>query len=117
MVEENEVTESVNAIDNDSGNSKECFGEDFRTFKKSLFAQVNVFKYKLLTSYAPYNVKLKSNVNKLNNSDRLLYGPILWMGFNCIKATEPLRGGSLLFTTKFPEIRRTHLITTGRMKG
>ena len=26
------------------------------------------------------------------------------MEFNCLKATEPLRGGSLLFTTKFPEI-------------
>ena len=26
------------------------------------------------------------------------------MGFNCLKATEPLWGGSLLFTTKFPEI-------------
>ena len=33
-----------------------------------------------------------------------LYGPFLWMGFNCLKAIEPLRGGSLLFTTKFPEI-------------
>ena len=26
------------------------------------------------------------------------------MGFNCLKATKPLREGSLLFTTKFPEI-------------
>ena len=25
------------------------------------------------------------------------------MGLNCLKSTEPLRGGSLLFTTKFPE--------------
>ena len=24
------------------------------------------------------------------------------MGFNCLKSTEPLRGDSLLFTTKFP---------------
>ena len=39
-----------------------------------------------------------------------LYGSFLWMGFNCLKATEPLRGGSLLFTTKFPEIPGTHLI-------
>ena len=30
---------------------------------------------------------------------------------------EPLRGGSLLFTTKFPEIRGTHFINFGRMKG
>ena len=30
------------------------------------------------------------------------YGPFLWMGFNCLKATEPLQGDSLLFTNKFP---------------
>ena len=30
---------------------------------------------------------------------------------------EPLRGGSLLFTTKFPEIPGTHFIDLGRMKA
>ena len=30
---------------------------------------------------------------------------------------EPLRGGSLLFTTKFPEISGTHFTNLGRMKG
>ena len=30
---------------------------------------------------------------------------------------EPLRGGSLLFTTKFPEIPYTYFINLGRMKG
>ena len=37
-------------------------------------------------------------------------------GVNCLKATEPLRGDSFLFTTKFPEIPGTHLIALGRMK-
>ena len=45
-----------------------------------------------------------------------LYDSFLWMEFNCLKSTEPLRGGSLLFTTKFPEIPGTHLIDFGRMK-
>ena len=31
--------------------------------------------------------------------------------------TEPLQGGSLLFTTKFPDIPGTHFIDLGRMKG
>ena len=31
------------------------------------------------------------------------------MGFNCLKARRPLSGGSLLFTTKFPEIPTTPL--------
>ena len=39
------------------------------------------------------------------------------MWFNCLEATKPLRGGSLLFTTKFPEIPATDLIDLGRMKG
>ena len=39
------------------------------------------------------------------------------MGFNYLKATEPLRGGSLRFTTKFPGIPGTYLIDTGRLKG
>ena len=30
---------------------------------------------------------------------------------------EPLRGGTLLFTTKFPETPGTHFIDLGRMKG
>ena len=30
---------------------------------------------------------------------------------------ELLRGGSLLFTTKFPEISGTHFTNLGRMKG
>ena len=30
---------------------------------------------------------------------------------------EPIRGGGLLFTTKFPEIPDTHFIGLGRMKG
>ena len=48
--------------------------------------------------------------------DLKLYDPFLWVGFNCFRATEPLRGGSLLFTTMFPEIPGTHLINLRRMK-
>ena len=39
------------------------------------------------------------------------------MGFNCLKAKEPLQGGPLPLTSKFPEIPGTHLINLGRMKG
>ena len=38
------------------------------------------------------------------------------MGSNCLKATEPLRGGNLIFTNMFPEIPGTHLMDLGRMK-
>ena len=38
------------------------------------------------------------------------------MGFNCLKATEPLRGSSLLFSTKIPDIPDAHLVDLGSMK-
>ena len=34
-----------------------------------------------------------------------------------VSRLEPLRGASLLFTTKFPKIRGTHFIDLWRMKG
>ena len=37
-----------------------------------------------------------------------LYGPFSWIGFSWLKATEPLLGDSLVFTSKFPEIPGTH---------
>ena len=66
IINENEVADRVNAIDNDSSRSKESFLEDFRTFKKSFLAKANFFKKQLLTSYTA------DNVNKSNNSDRLI---------------------------------------------
>ena len=45
-----------------------------------------------------------------------LYGPFLWMEFNCQKDTEPLRGYSLVFTTQPPGVPGTHLINFGEMK-
>ena len=39
------------------------------------------------------------------------------MGFNCLKAAEPLLGESLPFTTKSPGVPGTHLVDLGRMKG
>ena len=66
VINENQVTDRVNAIDNDSSKSEESFLEDFRTFKNSFFAEVNVFEKQLLTSYTT------NNVNKSNNSDRLI---------------------------------------------
>ena len=42
----------------------------------------------------------------------------LWPLFmDGVQLLEPIRGGSLLFTTKFPEIPGTHFIDLRRMKG
>ena len=60
------VTDRVNAIVNDSRKSEESFFEDFRTFKKTFLAEVNVFKKQLLTS------NTKDNVDKSTNSDRVI---------------------------------------------
>ena len=47
----------------------------------------------------------------------LLYDPFLWMEFNCLKATEPLRRDSLLLTIELPVFPGTHSINLRRMKG
>ena len=78
--------------------------------------------WKVTISMTPtfFFVFLKYFVRELNTPPYLkkqLYGPFLWMGFDCLKAAEQLRGGSLLITTKFPEIPGTHLINFGKMKG
>lgn len=39
------------------------------------------------------------------------------MGFNYLKATEPLQGESLLFITKSSGVPGTHLIDLRMMKG
>ena len=46
-----------------------------------------------------------------------IYGPLLQIGFNCLKATKPLQGDNLLLTTKSPEVRGSHLIELRRKKG
>ena len=46
-----------------------------------------------------------------------LYDPFLWIGFNFLKATEPLWEESLLLTTKSAETPGTHLIDLRRMAG
>ena len=45
-----------------------------------------------------------------------LYDPFLWMRFDCLKTTDPLRGDSILFTTKPPGGPGTSLIDLGRIK-
>ena len=45
------------------------------------------------------------------------YGPFLWIGINCLKATEPLQGDSLLLTTQSPGVPGTDSIDLRRMKG
>ena len=55
-------------------------------------------------------------MNAVKNLFKTLW-PFLCMGFKRLTATKPLQGGSLLFTTKFPEIPGTHLIDLGRMNG
>ena len=49
-----------------------------------------------------FGEKIKNFRHKLKKR-LILYGPFSWMGFNCLKATDPLCGESSLFTTKSPE--------------
>ena len=55
-----------------------------------------------------YKTTLKSFEFRATNIKN--YVPVLWMGFNCLKATGPLQGDTLLFATRFPGVPGTHLI-------
>ena len=46
-----------------------------------------------------------------------LYGPFLWMGFNSVKATVPMQGDSLYFTTKDSGGSGTYLINFDEMES
>ena len=46
-----------------------------------------------------------------------LYGPFLWMEYNCLGGTESLQGEGLLLTTQSPGVTITPLIDLGRLKG
>ena len=67
IINENEVTDRVNAIDNDSSKSEEIFLKHFRTFKKSFLAEVNVLKKQFLTSYPTVNVSKSNKLDRVIN--------------------------------------------------
>ena len=62
--------------------------------------------------------KKQEHQESLIQAEKLkLYSPFLWIGFNCINATEPLRGDNLLSTIKSRGSSGTHLIDIGRVKA
>ena len=56
-------------------------------------------------------------VLKLKNTFKKNFMATFYGWGSTVSRLEPLRGGSLLFTTKFPEIPGTHFIDLGRMNG
>ena len=55
-------------------------------------------------------------VNNIIDKKNNFMGPFYGWGSTTLRL-EPLWGGSLLFTTKFPEIPGTNFINLRRMKG
>lgn len=49
--------------------------------------------------------------NKQEKNKEIFDGPFSWIGFNYVKTVEPL-GESLLLTTKYQRVLKTHLITS-----
>ena len=56
-------------------------------------------------------------VLKLKNTFKKNFMATFYGWGSTVSRLQPLRGGSLLFTTKFPEIPGTHFINLGRMNG
>ena len=83
----------------------------FNTRNISTFGEINqnVYIHCLKSNSSMLNVVL---LKTLKNFMAPFYG---WG--STASRLEPLRGDSLLFTTKFPEISGTHFTDLGRMKG
>ena len=62
---------------------------------------------------------MSGNVNHhgIERTLKKLDGSFLWMGFNCLKAMDSLRGDGLLFTIPLPGVPGTQLVDFRRMKG
>ena len=52
------------------------------------------------------------NTGTLQRSGKKLYGPFLWVCYNCLKATEPPRGDSLLFTSQNSNVNCSAILGT-----
>ena len=83
---------------------------------------------KTLTTVFKYSLLLKTKIKTMfqvltvffemviNFSTSNFMAPFYGWGSTASRL-QPLRGGSLLFTTQFPEIPGTHFIDLGRMKS
>ena len=118
------------------GGNEQIFGlipEGGKTLHSSILINANLFyTCYLFTPKLFHNCKwvisicLKSKTNNGNvpamrkdfrHENISGCSPFLWMGFNCLNATKPLGGDSLLFANKSPEIPVTVLINLKKMKG
>ena len=73
--------------------------------KYSLFLSEMFFPAFFATKCQCFSSLLVENQYKIQpklDKKKRLYDPLLWMGFNCIKAAESLSQDGLLFTTKSP---------------
>ena len=74
-------------------------------FGKFFWARITFERYHFQSGYDPGN---------------MVFFFTLWSLYRWVSTAsrlEPLRGGSLLFTTKFPETSGTYFTNLGRMKG
>ena len=67
-------------------------------------------------SHLQKNFPKPNTAGQFDNIKKNFIAPFYGCGSTASKL-EPLRGDSLLFTTKFPEISGTHFIDLRRMKG
>ena len=80
------------------------------------FSLLFVADTKLIYGYNFVAPLTKFNASDENFKKENFIAPFYGRGSTASRI-EPLRGGSLLFTTKFPEISGTHFIDLGKMKG
>ena len=71
---------------------------------------------KISINFLDVTVSITKGIKNFKKKKNNFMAPFYGWGSTASRL-EPLRGGSLLFTTKFPEVPGTHFIDLGRMKG
>ena len=74
---------------------------------------------KLVENGPIHKIFHRTDIEKVLGAIKLkkLYGPFFYGWGSTASSLQSPPGGSLLFTIRFPEIRGTHFINLGRMKG
>ena len=91
------------------------------TYKIGLVHTLLFWFFKICSNIENFHleVELLRSIFKCNSYSLTLnfMAPFFYGWGSTASRLQPLRGGSLLFTTQFPEISGTHFINLGRMKG
>ena len=101
-------------IEKQVSKKQKTFSQVFVPFLKLTFNFNCFFKKMTITVYVFPKLRTVKNVIRQKKKKKNFMAPFYGWGSTASRL-QPLRGGSLLFTTQFPEIPGTHFIDLGNV--